>query len=64
MMAVTSSNPDVYMNATNRRVQFGVGTIKEIGSREKMQEGTGQGNIWGPAHEMGHVNQMAINWRS
>ena len=64
MMAVTSSNPDVYMNATNRRVQFGVSTIKEIGSREKMQEGTGQGNIWGPAHEMGHVNQMAINWRS
>lgn len=64
MMAVTSSNPDVYMNATNRRVQFGIGTIAGIGSREKMMEGEGQGNIWGPAHEMGHVNQMAINWRS
>ena len=64
MMAVTSTNKEVYMNATNRRVQFGVGTIAEIGSREKMEEGTGQGNIWGPAHEMGHVNQMAINWRS
>ncbi len=64
MMAVTSSNPDVYMNAMNRRVQFGISTIAAIGSREKMQEGEGQGNIWGPAHEMGHVNQMAINWRS
>ena len=64
MMAVTSSNPDIYMNATNRRVQFGVGTIAGIGSREKMEEGEGQGSIWGPAHEMGHINQMAINWRS
>ena len=64
MMAVTSSNPEVYMNATHRRVQFGIGTIANICSREKMQEGTGQGNIWGPAHEMGHINQMAINWRS
>ena len=64
MMAVTSSNPEVYMNATNRRVQFGTNTIAQIGSREKMNEGEGQGTIWGPAHEMGHVNQMAINWRS
>ena len=64
MMAVTSSDPEVYMNATNRRVQFGTGTISDIGSREKMMEGTGQGSIWGPAHEMGHINQMAINWRS
>ncbi len=67
MMAVTSSNPEVYMNATNRRVQFGVGTISQIGSREKMMEAGsegGQGTIWGPAHEMGHINQMAINWRS
>ena len=64
MMAVTSSNPEVYMNATNRRVQFGTGTIAQICSREKMQEGDAQGTIWGPAHEMGHINQMAINWRS
>lgn len=64
MMAVTNSNPEVYMNATNRRVQFSTGTIANIGSREKMNEGVGQGTIWGPAHEMGHINQMAINWRS
>ena len=64
MMAVTNSNPEVYMNATNRRVQFGTSTIANIGSREKMNEGDGQGTIWGPAHEMGHINQMAINWRS
>ena len=30
MMAVTSTNPDVYMNATNRRVQFNASTINWI----------------------------------
>ena len=67
MMAVTSTNPEVYMNATNRRVQFGAGTINWICSPDKLMiagEGAGVCNIWGPAHEMGHVNQMAINWRS
>lgn len=67
MMAVTSSNPDVYMNATNRRVQFNQSTISWICSVESLLEpgeGPGVCNIWGPAHEMGHVNQMAINWRS
>lgn len=67
MMAVTSSNPDVYMNATNRRVQFGVKTINWICDPEQLilpTEGAGVCAIWGPAHEMGHVNQMAINWRS
>lgn len=67
MMAVTSSNPDTYMNATNRRVQFGVKTISWIcdaASLLEPGEGAGVCNIWGPAHEMGHCNQMAINWRS
>lgn len=68
MMAVTNSNPDVYMNASNRRVQFGVKTIGWICSAESLAEAGEDGgyvlNIWGPAHEMGHVNQMAINWRS
>jgi len=67
MMAVTNSNPEVYMDATNRRVQFNASTINWICSPEKLMvagEGPGVCNIWGPAHEMGHVNQMAINWRS
>lgn len=66
MLAVTSSSSKVYMNASNRRVQFGVNTIKNIGSREVLntEEIPGVSNIWGPAHEIGHCNQMAINWRS
>ena len=69
MMAVTSTNPDIYMNATNRRVQFNANTISWICSAEQLnkpgdRETAGVCNIWGPAHEMGHVNQMAINWRS
>ena len=67
MMAVTSTNPEVYMNASNRRVQFGAETISWICNPEQLKEpgeGAGVCNIWGPAHEMGHVNQMAINWRS
>ena len=66
MMAVTNTNPDIYMNATNRRVQFNANTINWICDPESLKiagEGAGVCNIWGPAHEMGHVNQMAINWR-
>lgn len=67
MMAVTNTNPDVYMNASNRRVQFGLdNAISQTCNpdRLKEEEEKGVANIWGPAHEMGHVNQMAINWRS
>ncbi|MBP5689662.1 MAG: M60 family metallopeptidase [Bacteroidales bacterium] len=67
MMAVTSTNPDVYMNATNRRVQFNASTINWICDPDRLaidSEGEGVTAIWGPAHEMGHINQMAINWRS
>ena len=66
MMAVTNTNPEIYMNATNRRVQFNANTINWICNPDKLiiaGEGAGVCNIWGPAHEMGHVNQMAINWR-
>ena len=69
MMAVTNTNPEIYMNAMNRRVQFNAKTINWICSPEKLfkageNEDPGISNIWGPAHEMGHINQMAINWRS
>lgn len=61
MTAVTSTNPDVYMDASHRRVQFNAGTIAKIGSREAL---IANECGWGPSHEMGHTNQQAINWCS
>ncbi len=61
MMAVSSTNPDVYMDASHRRVQFNANTLSKIGSREALIANEGG---WGPCHEMGHVNQQAINWKS
>ncbi len=59
MMAVTTTNG--YMDASHRRVQFGIQTVGNIGSREALLANEGG---WGPCHEMGHVNQQAINWCS
>ena len=69
MMAVTSTDPEIYMNASNRRVQFNASTIGWTCNYDLLhtagdREDAGISNIWGPAHEMGHCNQMAINWRS
>lgn len=61
MMAVTNSNPDMYMDASHRRVRFNISTVAKIGSREALRANEGG---WGPCHEMGHVNQQAINWKS
>ena len=62
MLAISTTASGTYMDASSRRVRFNTGAIAKIGSRERMMEAAD--NIWGPAHEMGHVNQMAINWRS
>ena len=62
IMAVSSSG-DAYMDASNRRVNFGIdNALPKIISREKLLEY--EDNTWGPAHELGHVNQGAINWKS
>ncbi len=61
MMAVTSTNKKAYMDASHRRVLFATGTLAKIGSREALKANEGG---WGPCHEMGHVNQQAINWKS
>ncbi|MCH5334686.1 MAG: M60 family metallopeptidase [Alistipes sp.] len=62
IMAVSSSG-DAYMDASNRRVNFGIdNALPKIISREKLLEL--EDNTWGPAHELGHVNQGAINWKS
>ena len=62
IMAVSSSG-DAYMDASNRRVNFGIdNALPKIISREALLEM--EDNTWGPAHELGHVNQGAINWKS
>ena len=62
IMAVSSSG-DAYMDASNRRVNFGIdNALPKIISREALLEL--EDNTWGPAHELGHVNQGAINWKS
>lgn len=62
IMAVSSAG-DAYMDASNRRVNFGIdNALPKIISREKLLEL--EDNTWGPAHELGHVNQGAINWKS
>ncbi len=62
MMAVTSTDPEVYMNATDYRVMFSADALYKIITREQLL--AAEDNAWGPAHEIGHVNQAAINWKS
>jgi len=55
--------------AAGQKVLFAtIGTVLPgdfaIGSREKMLEGTGQGSVWGPAHEMGHALHSYHRMRS
>lgn len=61
MVAVTDekvTNP----NASNRRVEFPfVYTSRIISYDALISE---EDNAWGPAHELGHNNQQAINWKS
>ncbi len=63
IMAVSSTNPKAYMDASNRRVCFSASTaLFKIITREQLL--AEEDNTWGPAHELGHVNQGAINWKS
>ena len=62
IMAVSSTG-DAYMDASNRRVNFGVdNALPKIITLERLL--AEEDNTWGPAHELGHVNQGAINWKS
>ena len=49
-------------NASNRRVEFPFGYTSRIISYDALIEE--EDNAWGPAHELGHNNQAAINWKS
>ncbi len=62
MMAVTSTASGVYMNASEYRVMFAADALYKIITREQLL--AAEDNAWGPAHEIGHVNQGAINWKS
>lgn len=63
IVAVSSTNPSAYMDASNRRVNFSATTaLFKIITREQLL--AEEDNTWGPAHELGHVNQGAINWKS
>lgn len=62
IMAVSSTDPSAYMDASNRRVNFSASTaLPKIITREQLL--AVEDNSWGPAHEVGHINQGAINWK-
>ena len=60
LLAVSTTNSSVFLDASNRRVRLHVDALSYYCDPEGMAED----NIWGGAHEMGHINQLAINWRS
>ncbi len=59
---------DVYMNASNYRTEYGTGTagtLCRVSSwRFGVDTGSGDDACWGPAHEVGHTNQLrdGFNW--
>lgn len=50
------------MWASDYRIAFPKSTFNRILIPEKVM--SAKDNVWGPAHEMGHVHQGAINWPS
>lgn len=51
-----------YMWASEFRIAFAKSTLNKILVPEKVM--SAKDNVWGPAHEIGHVHQGAINWAS
>ena len=58
VLAVISPTSD-YMHAANFGTYYADYTISSIMNYDNMS--TNGGNIWGPAHEMGHIHQAPIN---
>jgi hypothetical protein len=50
---------DNFMNATSYRTAYNVGTMSTVCNVAALlnENGNGRDAIWGPAHEVGHVNQ-------
>lgn len=62
LAGVTSSIDTDYMWASEYTMCFHDETVEKIMGLDKLNANAD--NAWGPAHEMGHVNQPAINWAS
>lgn len=56
------STEDGYMSASAYQIHFIKSYLINILSKEKVM--SQKDNAWGPAHEIGHINQRAINWPS
>ena len=59
LMAVSTTDSNVFMDTTNYRINFNLNKAPSILNRETLLN-----NEWGVAHEMGHVNQMFMRWKS
>ncbi len=59
---VSSTNSSDYMWASDYTMCFHKSAIEKIMGLDRLNANAD--NAWGPAHEMGHVNQKAINWAS
>lgn len=54
------STPEGYMSAQDYQTNFGEGALYKILDPVVMLQN--EDDPWGPAHEIGHMNQGAINW--
>lgn len=54
------ADDDGYMWASDYRIAFNSTTLDRILLYDNVM--SRRDNIWGPAHEVGHVHQAAINW--
>lgn len=59
LMMARSGHDNSYMYATHYYTYYEHGTLKDILPWETVYANPGQ--MWGPAHEIGHMNQGAIN---
>jgi len=62
-LLVASTEGSAYMNAGHRRILISTDNIPKVVSKAYMLTEEGEGG-WGPFHEMGHLHQHPINWKS
>ncbi len=60
LRAITIAPEDGFMWASDYRIAFAYTTLHNILMYESVIKA--RDNIWGPAHEIGHLHQRAINW--
>jgi len=54
------ADDDGHMWASDYRIAFNYKTLDRLLDYGKVM--ANKGNLWGPAHEVGHIHQAAINW--